>query len=55
MPEQRDTAGKRTRSKKALKETSDRAPGMPKRAHRDYVSGGKNLNKDTRRELREKH
>lgn len=33
----------------------DPEPGKPKRAHRDYVDGGKNLNKDTREELRNKH
>jgi hypothetical protein len=40
-------------TKKTIK--NDPKPGAPKRAHRDFVSGGKNLNKDTRRELREKH
>jgi hypothetical protein len=33
----------------------DREPGKPKSAHRDAVSSGKHENKDTRRELREKH
>jgi hypothetical protein len=33
----------------------DPAPGKPKTAHRDAVSGGKHESKDTRRELREKH
>ncbi|HYD87012.1 MAG TPA: hypothetical protein VEA80_06035 [Vitreimonas sp.] len=33
----------------------DPKPGEPKRAHRDYVSGGKNLNKDSREELKKKH
>lgn len=36
-------------------ERNDAKPGMPKGAHRDFVSGGKNANKDTRREMREKH
>lgn len=55
MPAKHQAPGKKTKSAKALKDTSDAKPGMPKRAHRDFVSGGKNLNKDTRRELREKH
>ncbi len=33
----------------------DPAPGKPKRAHRDVVDAGRHENKDTRRELREKH
>jgi|GEM_PF-3440918 len=33
----------------------DPKPGDPKEAHRDYVSGGKNLNKDSREELKKKH
>lgn len=45
-------ASSKVRSKDA---PDDPKPGMPKRAHREYVSGGKHLNKDTRRELREKH
>lgn len=41
--------------KSARKEKKASAPGKPKSAHRRYVSQGKNLNKDSRRELRQKH
>lgn len=34
---------------------NDPKPGEPKSAHKDYVSGGKNENKDSREELRKKH
>jgi hypothetical protein len=33
----------------------DAKPGTPKTAHRDLVDSGKHENKDTRREVREKH
>lgn len=33
----------------------DAKPGSPKSAHRDLVNSGKHENKDTRREVREKH
>lgn len=37
------------------KPQDDAKPGHPKRAHRDFVDGGKHENKDTRREVRNKH
>ncbi len=49
MANERDKAPEKKNLKGAAK------PGAPKSAHRDFVSGGKNLNKDTRREMREKH
>lgn len=46
---------RRKATRGAREHKDDPNPGAPKTAHREYADGGKNANKDTREELRDKH